>query len=268
MRRIHVFYYAIWNYSHNPEILIDAFAPRRYIPYMLVYVADPDKEQIARTVHYINLEGFQAKGFSHLPELENAFSEAVPSVLVLDLSFPEGNGFPLLRNVRLRYPCSIIVTSMSRSESDIILSYELGCDDYIAKPFRAKEVLLRIQAVFRRNEGSGRYDMQSPIMNFEQLGNRMKISMRKHIVSINGNNVSLTEAEWKILYILASNANILISRQQLLQQCFEYKPGCYERLIDTHIKNLRRKLQPGTWIDTIRSFGYRFTARQIIPPEQ
>ena len=233
-----------------------------------IYVME-DETTSEILMSYLTLAGYSTRVFSSTGTLLGEIGKNSPDMLIMDADYHERDGFGIMREIKQYLPelLNIFLTA-NAAESERILGFELGCDDYIAKPFRAKEVLLRIQAVFRRNEGSSRYGSSSPVMTFEQLGNRMRISMREHLVSINGNEISLTEAEWKILYLLASNANILISRQRLLQQCFEYRTGCYERLIDTHIKNLRRKIQPGTWIDTIRSFGYRFTARQIISPEQ
>lgn len=224
---------------------------------MLVYVADPDMEQIARTVHYINLEGFQAKGFCQLPELENAFSEAVPSVLVLDLSFPEGNGFPLLRNVRLRYPCSIIVTSMSRSESDIILSYELGCDDFVNKPYSMKELTLRAAAICRR-QTSGK-----AVVTFTLHSSKLTLRRDTHMAYLDGKDISFSAAEWKILDFFIDNPDYLVSRQQLLNACFPKNTEIFERIIDTHIKNIRKKLSPlgFEWIETVRGYGYRFRGK-------
>ena len=154
--------------------------------------------------------------------------------------------------------CSPITARVD--ESDRILGFELGADDYITKPFSPKELMLRIQALFRRiDESSG---TRQSVATYKEGSNTMVIDDDEHVLMINGNPVSLTAAEWRIVFYLASNAPNLITRAQILEECFDYSFESYERVVDTHIKNIRAKLRPGSWIDTVRGYGYRFAGKK------
>ena len=90
----------------------------------------------------------------------------------------------------------------------------------------------------------------------------MVIDDNEHVLSVNDNPISLTAAEWRIVSYLASNSPNLITRSQILAECFDYSFESYERVVDTHIKNIRAKLKPGSWIDTVRGYGYRFSGKK------
>ena len=140
-------------------------------------------------------------------------------------------------------------------ESDRILGFELGADDYITKPFSPKELVLRVQAVLRRysekdgKSGDGLFHVQGHTMRFDE---------RNHSLTVNDEEVFLTAAEWRILAHLIDKADELVSRSEILTDCFDYNAESYERVVDTHIKNIRAKLGDGPWIETIRGWGYRF----------
>ena len=83
-----------------------------------------------------------------------------------------------------------------------------------------------------------------------------------HEIEVNGQKINLTAAEWRIVLYLVTNAPNLITRAQILEECFDYSFESYERVVDTHIKNIRTKLRPGNWIDTVRGYGYRFSGKK------
>ena len=174
---------------------------------------------------------------------------------------PDGDGFSFVKGIKQRYPrLPVIFLTARTEESDRILGFELGADDYISKPFSPKELVLRIQALFRRiDEADTSHDN---VYKYNDGENTMVIDDNEHILSINGTPVSLTAAEWRIVFYLASNAPNLITRSQILEECFDYSFESYERVVDTHIKNIRAKLRPGTWIDTVRGYGYRFSGKK------
>ena len=154
----------------------------------------------------------------------------------------------------------VIFLTARVEESDRILGFELGADDYITKPFSPKELVLRIQALFRRLDESS--SDNSNVYTYKDDENTMIIDDNEHVLSINGAPIALTAAEWRIVFYLASNAPNLITRSQILEECFDYSFESYERVVDTHIKNIRAKLKPGSWIDTVRGYGYRFSGKK------
>ena len=174
---------------------------------------------------------------------------------------PDGDGFSFVKELKQEHPhLPVIFLTARTEESDRILGFELGADDYISKPFSPKELVLRIQALFRRID-----EQENPsgnVYTYRDGENVMVIDDDEHVLSINGTPVALTAAEWRIVFYLASNSPNLITRSQILEECFDYSFESYERVVDTHIKNIRAKLKPGSWIDTVRGYGYRFSGKK------
>ena len=226
-----------------------------------IYIVE-DHDVIRNGVlQYMSLSGFDARGFATIGDAREAFSKAVPDLLVQDVMLPDGDGFSFVKVMKEKHPSLPVIFLTARvDESDRILGFELGADDYITKPFSPKELMLRIQALFRRlDESSGAVQNVS---TYKEGSNTMIIDDDEHVLTINGDPVSLTAAEWRIVFYLASNAPNLITRAQILEECFDYSFESYERVVDTHIKNIRAKLRPGAWIDTVRGYGYRFAGKK------
>ena len=228
----------------------------------LIYIVE-DHEVIRQgVVQYLSLSGYDARGLKSIEDARNAFSEAVPDLLVEDVMLPDGDGFSFVKEMKTRYPSLPVIFLTARvDESDRILGFELGADDYITKPFSPKELVLRIQALFRRLDDSS--SVSGNVFSYTDAeGNTMTIDDNEHVLTINGTSVSLTAAEWRIVTYLAQNEGRLVSRSLILEKCFDYSFDSYERVVDTHIKNIRAKLRPGEWIETVRGYGYRFCSRQ------
>ena len=228
----------------------------------LIYVVEDHDVIRNGVVQYLSLSGYESKGLKNLEEAEAAFGEAVPDLLIQDVMLPDGDGFSFVKGIKQRYPrLPVIFLTARTEESDRILGFELGADDYITKPFSPKELVLRIQALFRRLDESG--TVSGHVYSYSDPdGNSLVIDDNEHVLTINGSPVSLTAAEWRIVFCLATNAPNLITRAQILEECFDYSFESYERVVDTHIKNIRAKLKPGTWIDTVRGYGYRFSGKK------
>ena len=226
-----------------------------------IYIVE-DHDVIRNGVlQYMSLSGYDAKGFANIEEAKEAFSKAVPDLLVQDVMLPDGDGFSFVKEMKEKHPSLPVIFLTARvDESDRILGFELGADDYITKPFSPKELMLRIQALFRRlDESSGAVQNVS---TYKEGSNTMIIDDDEHVLTINGDPVSLTAAEWRIVTYLAENEGRLVSRSLILEKCFDYSFDSYERVVDTHIKNIRAKLKPGSWIDTVRGYGYRFSGKK------
>lgn len=227
----------------------------------LIYAVEDHDVIRDGVVQYLSLSGYEAKGFGTIESAREAFSEAVPDLLIQDVMLPDGDGFSFAKDMKEKYPRLPIIFLTARiEESDRILGFELGGDDYITKPFSPKELVLRIQALFRRVDDAG--TVTDNVYTYRDEDNVLVIDDNEHVLSINGNPISLTAAEWRIVFFLASNTPNLITRSQILEQCFDYNFESYERVVDTHIKNIRAKLKPGTWIDTVRGYGYRFSGKK------
>lgn len=206
---------------------------------------------------YLNLDGYKTLEFGGVSGVLDAVKRETCDLAILDVMLPDGSGFALAKEIRAASDIPLIFLTAKDSESDRILGFELGADDYICKPFSAKELVLRVHALLRR---TGKSDGGKSAASGEwQSGNSaVFIDEGRHSVSVDGNPIELTSTEWKILLYLASNAGQVVSREQLLGECLNYFFEGSERTIDTHMANLRSKIGQ-RWISTVRGFGYRFS---------
>lgn len=206
---------------------------------------------------YLKLDGYKTLEFGGVSGVLDAVKRETADLAILDVMLPDGSGFALAKEIRAASDIPLIFLTAKDSESDRILGFELGADDYICKPFSAKELVLRVHALLRR---SGKTDSGKSAASGEwKSGNStVIIDEAKHSVSVDGNLAELTSTEWKILLYLASNAGQVVSREQLLGECLNYFFEGSERTIDTHMANLRSKIGQ-QWISTVRGFGYRFS---------
>ncbi|MBO8435737.1 MAG: response regulator transcription factor [Spirochaetes bacterium] len=228
----------------------------------LIYIVEDHDVIRNGVVQYLAISGYEAVGQRNIEEVRTAFENRVPDLLIQDVMLPDGDGFSFVKEVKQRYPkLPVIFLTARTEESDRILGFELGADDYISKPFSPKELVLRIQALFRRIDELDS-NMGDNVYKYHDGDNTMVIDDNEHVLSINGSPIALTAAEWRIVFYLASNSPNLITRAQILEECFDYSFESYERVVDTHIKNIRAKLKPGSWIDTVRGYGYRFSGKK------
>ncbi|MBO9599305.1 MAG: response regulator transcription factor [Cohnella sp.] len=181
-----------------------------------------------------------------------------PDLVVLDWMLPEKSGIDVCRELRQTSQCGIIMVTARSDEADKIVGLEIGADDYLTKPFSLRELASRIRALLRRMRGP---DDRSIMLERDDL----IISEAKCQVFQDGREIQLTPTEFKILYTLAARPGIVFSRLQLLRAALEDEYTGYERTMDSHIRNLRRKLgdDPASprYIQTVYGFGYRFGER-------
>jgi DNA-binding response OmpR family regulator len=178
-----------------------------------------------------------------------------PDLVLLDWMLPEKSGIDVCRELRQTLDCGIIMVTARSDVSDKIVGLELGADDYLTKPFSLRELASRIRSVMRRLRGTE----ERPVL-LER--DNLTISETKCQVFKDGQEVQLTPTEFKILVILAARPGVVFSRLQLLRAALADEYIGYERTMDSHIRNLRRKLEDDTsnprYIQTVYGFGYRF----------
>ncbi|HEX2879669.1 MAG TPA: response regulator [Polyangiaceae bacterium] len=178
--------------------------------------------------------------------------EAAPDVVLLDLMLPDMSGIQvcaaLRRDLATQQSRIIMVTALDQ-EVDRVVGFELGADDYVTKPFSVRELLLRIQAVLRRNE---------PIsQEHVQLGD-LRVDRAAHRVTVQGAEISLTTLEYKLLVTLVERMDRVQTRAMLLRDVWGVSAHIASRTVDTHVKRLREKLgAAGDHIETVRGVGYR-----------
>lgn len=229
----------------------------------VVYVADTNEEDREGIKQYLEFSGYEVQAFEDLHALQLAVTRQVPDLLLSEVHFTDGDGFNFLKKLRQTSTFPVIFVTARASESDRILGFELGADDYVCKPFSTKELVLRVNALFRRIDYS---TSDSYTGSTWMMGNStLQLDEVSHLFSIDGNPITLTAAEWRIMSYLVSNSGILITRSQILENCFDYSFESYDRIVDTHIKNIRAKMGPlgSEWIETVRGYGYRFAGKSV-----
>jgi DNA-binding response OmpR family regulator len=219
---------------------------------ILVVDDEPKIVRIARDY----LEG---SGFRVVPAYDGKSALAVarserPDLIVLDLNLPEMDGLDVARALRRESDVPIIMLTARADEADRLIGLELGADDYIVKPFSPRELVARVRAVLRRTLG----EMQSPS---KLRAGDLEIDVDGHRVTRNGEPIQLTRIEFNLLAALARHPGQTISRSQLLEQIHGTADGGYDRSIDAHVKNLRRKIgdDPADprYIHTVYGIGYQ-----------
>lgn len=205
---------------------------------------------------YLQREGFRVLTACTGKEAITIARSDRPDLVVLDWMLPEKSGIDVCREIRQSLNCGIIMVTARSDESDKIVGLEIGADDYLTKPFSLRELSSRIRAVLRRLRGPE--DRSMLLLERDNL----TISEAKCQVCKDGQEIQLTPTEFKILYTLAARPGMVFSRLQLLRAALEDDYMGYERTMDSHIRNLRRKLgdDPANprYIQTVYGFGYRF----------
>jgi len=204
----------------------------------------------------------KAAGFSVVTSLdgegglEKARKEK-PDLILLDLMLPGIDGLDICRELRKESNTPIIMLTARVEETDKLIGLELGADDYITKPFSPREMVARVRTVLRRVQG----DSSAEVI---RAGN-LTLDRNRFIVLINEQEISLTPTEFEILATLASQPGRIFSRSQLLMAVRGVAFESYERAIDSHIRNLRKKLDADMsnfeWIVTIHGVGYKFNEK-------
>ncbi|NUJ97873.1 response regulator transcription factor [Candidatus Gracilibacteria bacterium] len=177
------------------------------------------------------------------------FQKILPDLVILDINLPEKDGIEVCKEIRAEYEIPIIMLTARNSEIDKIKGFETGADDYIGKPFSPRELLVRIQSVLRRSHKEKREN----ILKFKNI----EIDTSRMTVKVNGHEVVMTKNEFDILKKIIEEDGQIVSRQTLMKDIIGYSDYLFDRTIDTHIKNIRRKIEDKDMIVTIRGEGYR-----------
>lgn len=228
-----------------------------------ILVVDDDRE-IARLVRtYLEQAGFQVIVAHDGETALHMMRRETPSLVVLDLMLPDRDGWDVTRIARadaaLR-SIPIIMLTARIDDLDKIVGLELGADDYVTKPFNPREVVARVRTVLRRVGGEAAAIKQQ-VFTCEGL----TLDAHQHIVELNGKTIDLTPTEFKLLQSFMENPGTAFARSELAERIFGFANESLERTLDSHVKNLRRKIEPDpaqfTFIQTVYGIGYRFARR-------
>ncbi len=220
-----------------------------------ILIIEDEKDIVDLLEYHLKQSGFSVtSALDGSTGLERARKKS-PNLIILDLMLPGMDGKDICRSLRsnpLTQSIPILMLTAKAEETDRLIGFELGADDYVTKPFSPKELVLRVKAILRRRE----VDQESE--KIIRVGDLL-IDIDRHDVSIKKSPVRLTSTEFKLLVELASKRGRVQTREHLLDRVWGYTYEGYARTVDTHVRRLREKLGPlGDSIETIRGVGYRF----------
>lgn len=215
-----------------------------------------DEENIRKVIReYLEFEGFLCFEASNGEEAIKMCKENSYDLIVLDIMMPKIDGFTVAKEIRKKQSVPIIMLSARSEEYDKLYGFDVGIDDYVTKPFSPKELVARIKANLKRNT----------IMNEEISYLGLKIDTLGHNVYVDNQKINLTNKEYELLLYLIKNKNIVLTREQILNNVWNMDYLGEERTIDTHIKTLRSLLgKYKTLIVTVRGVGYKFEENELV----
>jgi len=222
-----------------------------------ILVVDDNRKTVELVRAYLEKDGYQVMAaYDGLQTLELA-RQGRPDLIVLDLMLPGLDGLDVCRVLRGEgNKVPIIMLTAKTTEADKLIGLDLGADDYVTKPFSPRELLARVRAVLRR-VGEEKYEGPSEVRFGDLL-----VDFVRHEVQLREEPIRLTPTEFKLLEVLIREPGRAFSRLELLDRVFGYDFGGFERTVDVHVKNLRKKIEPDhqnpTYVKTVYGVGYKF----------
>lgn len=226
------------------------------IPILLV---DDDVQLCSSLKRLLSMDGFEVKAVHDAESGVRHALEGKYELVILDVMLPAGDGGKVLRRVRLASQVPVIMLTARGDEADRIAGLERGADDYLPKPFNPRELVARIRAILRRKSGSS-------VQEVFRIGD-LEIDCAQRRVLRNGNDIDLTGAEFDILFLLLRSAGKVLSREEIAEAALGRPIGFFDRSIDNHVSNLRKKLGAQVAgverIQNVRGAGYVYTGEVI-----
>ncbi len=224
-----------------------------------ILVVDDDVNICELLRLYLEKEGYTVDITNDGESAVREFSEFQPDLMLLDIMLPKLDGWQVCREVRKFSDKPIIMLTAKGETFDKVLGLELGADDYVVKPFDAKEVIARVKAVLRRTSGSASSEVKQ--VEFDKL----KINLTNYELWVDGKRIDTPPKELELIFHLASNPNRVFTRDQLLDEVWGFDYYGDSRTVDVHVKRLREKLEgiSDKWeLKTVWSVGYKFETKE------
>jgi len=220
-----------------------------------ILVVDDEVDAVELVTFNLKAAGYEVLSAADGQEALKKARSALPQLIVLDLMLPEVDGLEVCKILR-RDPTTrgipILMLTAKAAEIDRVLGLELGADDYVTKPFSPRELVLRIKRLLRREAPA-----KEPADRIEIK--ELVVDIPRHEATVKGKVIDLTATEFKLLLLLAQRRGRVQSRDQLLQDVWEYDTAIDTRTVDTHMRRLREKLGlAAKYLETVRGVGYRF----------
>jgi DNA-binding response OmpR family regulator len=211
----------------------------------------------------LDREGFDTRVAATVADALQQAEEQMPDLVLLDVMLPDGSGYDVARRLRENSKVPIIMLTARGEETDRIVGLELGADDYIVKPFSAREVAARIRAVLRRTDEGAAAPAPAEKQGPQDVG-PVRVDRDRRAASVQGEEIDLTRKEFELLELLMREAGSVVSRERLIDEVWDTNWFGSTKTLDVHVSSLRRKLgddsQNPRFIHTVRGVGFRFAS--------
>ncbi len=211
----------------------------------------------------LDREGFDTRVAATVADALKQADEQMPDLVLLDVMLPDGSGYDVARRLRENTKVPIIMLTARGEETDRIVGLELGADDYVVKPFSAREVAARIRAVLRRTDDGAAAPPGAEKQGPQEVG-PVRVDRDRREARVNDEEIDLTRKEFELLELLTREAGSVISRERLIDEVWDTNWFGSTKTLDVHVSSLRRKLgddsQNPRFIHTVRGVGFRFAA--------
>lgn len=223
-----------------------------------ILVVDDEEKIVEVLQSYLEKEGFRVVSAYGGNEALREFDRHAPMLVILDLMLPDLSGEEVCRAIRKKSRAPILMLTAKTEEEDILKGLAIGADDYVVKPFSPRQVVARVNAILRRTLSEA-----VPIVDEYSFRDReLVLDNLRHEVLLNGGQVSLTPNEFRLLLTLVKYPTKTFTRDELIAMALGDDFDGYDRVIDTHIKNMRQKIEPDPkkprYILTVHGVGYKF----------
>ncbi len=223
----------------------------------MIYCVEDDSSIRELVVYTLESTGFHARGFEDGKLFEEALAQEVPELVLLDIMLPGEDGMQILKRLKdssRTKDIPVIMVTAKGAEYDKVMGLDAGADDYVTKPFGMMELVSRIKAVLRRSQK--KENQEEHMLSYGEI----QMNTGKHEVTAGGEVVQLTLKEYELLKRLIKNPNMVLTRDQLLEDIWGYDFDGETRTVDVHVRTLRQKLgNYGECIETVRGVGYRMS---------
>lgn len=222
-----------------------------------ILIIDDDNKLSDLLKEYLSKYNFKPYSFDNPLDALDNLRNNIYDLIILDIMLPDMDGFETLKEIRKSYDTPVIMLTARGETTDKIVGLELGADDYLPKPFEPRELLARIQSIFRRTEGKVK---PSEEINFKNLN----INPSNRTAKLNNKEIELTTTEFELLLLFAKNKGKVLSRDFLMQKTKGTNWQYFDRSIDVMVSRLRNKLKDKKYefIKTVQSIGYIFYAEE------
>lgn len=210
---------------------------------------------------YLESAGYSVVGIGNGLDVMPHLRANGADLAILDINLPGRDGLLLCRDIRAEYQIPVIMLTARNSEEDKLTAFAAGADDYVPKPFSPRELVARVGTVLKRAEPKAPpvpVVVEPTVLADVEVG-ILRLEGDNYRAYVSGTEAKLTKTEFLLIHHLARNAGKVVERETLMKETFGYGNYLYDRTIDTHVKNLRKKLGDGIFIETVRGVGYRIS---------